>query len=291
MNAPLGKGHTAVRAQKRARLSDGQPWQRHELFPTPPWATRALISHVLQPRGFARPDRAESAWEPAAGLGHMSAVLEETFAPVIATDVFDYVGDGPEAWPAGWFRAQDFLDESAETPVVDWVITNPPFSLAQVFLLRALRIAQHGIALLMRTQWFESEERFEQVFRHHPPTIVAQFAERVAMCEGGWDPQCSTATAYAWFVWIRRDDGFWQWPVARRQHAFTPEFDDQVFLDLTLIPPGQKRALTRPGDRALASRHVAGFVPPSLLRRTGKLQLSLSDDPAPAPEAVACATA
>ena len=208
----------------------------------------------------------------------MSAVLEETFAPVIATDIFDYTGGRQEAWPVGWFRAQDFLDESAGTPIVDWVITNPPFSIAQAFLLRALGIAQHGIAMLMRTQWFESEERFEQVFRLHPPTIVAQFAERVAMCEGGWDPQCSTATAYAWFVWIRRDDGKWQWPVARREHAFTPEFDDQVFLDLTLIPPGQKRALTRAGDRALAGRHVAGFVPPSLLRRTGKQQLSLSDE-------------
>ena len=54
----------AVRATKRPRVSDGQPWQDDELFPTPPWATRALMQIVL-PRLYVR--SLGRVWEPCAG--------------------------------------------------------------------------------------------------------------------------------------------------------------------------------------------------------------------------------
>ena len=259
----VGKGHTAVRASKRPRLSDGQPWQRHELFPTPPWATRALVLKVLPMLGVAVP--LGIVLEPAAGLGHMSEVLRESADHVCAADIhfYDCGIDLPSVMP---IDQRDFLT-GPTIENVDWVITNPPFGLAERFLVRALTHAARGIALLMRTQWFETEGRFTRVYSENPPTLVAQFAERIAMCEGGWDPQCSTATAYAWFVWLR-SDGRWQPPSRFAEgHA-----RGAILLDTMLIPPGQKRALSRPGDARLAARSVPGFVPPSSLRRTGKLQ-------------------
>ena len=54
-----------------------------DFFPTPPWATRALFKHVLL-------DAHGTAWEPAAGAGHMAEVMRECFAQVHASDVFDY---------------------------------------------------------------------------------------------------------------------------------------------------------------------------------------------------------
>jgi len=54
-------------------------------FPTPPWATRAFISHYFDD------DLGEtSVWEPACGRGHMAQVLSEFFSTVRGSDVFDY---------------------------------------------------------------------------------------------------------------------------------------------------------------------------------------------------------
>ena len=56
-------------------------------FPTPPWATRALLEHVLPSKG---PLSSMTCLEPACGRGHMSVALSEYFGKVISTDVFDY---------------------------------------------------------------------------------------------------------------------------------------------------------------------------------------------------------
>jgi hypothetical protein len=164
-------------------------------FPTPPWATRALIAADLVPSHFAR-----TVWEPAAGSGHMAEVLRESFSVVHATDVHDY-GVG---YPVGDFVAGGDLQlgDRATCPFKPgWIITNPPFNLAGAFLERALIEAEFGVALLLRTAWMEGAERWLTVFKSRSPTFVAQFVERVAMVKGRWDPSASSATAYAWFVW------------------------------------------------------------------------------------------
>ena len=50
-------------------------------FPTPPWASRALVEHVIEQGGYT--DRL-TALEPACGVGHMSKVLREYFGEVDA---------------------------------------------------------------------------------------------------------------------------------------------------------------------------------------------------------------
>jgi hypothetical protein len=56
-------------------------------FPTPPWATRALIEHVIQ----GGPDlRSQICLEPACGAGHMAKVLAEYFGDVRASDIHPY---------------------------------------------------------------------------------------------------------------------------------------------------------------------------------------------------------
>jgi hypothetical protein len=45
-------------------------------FPTPPWATRALIEHVL---GGKKRVKSQVCLEPACGSGHMAKVLSEYF--------------------------------------------------------------------------------------------------------------------------------------------------------------------------------------------------------------------
>ncbi|PSH68566.1 SAM-dependent methyltransferase [Phyllobacterium brassicacearum] len=167
--------------------------QRHEAkdsaddFPTPPWATRALIEHIVgvdQVRGL-------TCLEPAAGRGYMARPLAEYFSQVDSADAYSY----------GFAPVRDFLTFPYEAMSHDWVITNPPFRLAEEFVDRAMTVARKGVAILARTVFLESVGRYEGIFRENPPTAFAQFSERVPMVKGRLDQKASTATGYAWFVW------------------------------------------------------------------------------------------
>lgn len=178
---PLGNRSHATRAQRieaHKSLDD---------FPTPAWSTRALIEHVIGPETV----RSMTCWEPAANRGGMVRPLHEYFREVVGTDVHDY-GAG--------FPVVDFLFPG-DPRTVDWIITNPPFRLAEQFALKAIATATVGVALLVRTQFLEGRGRFERLFSQYPPAVVAQFVERAPMVKGRLDREASTATAYAWVLW------------------------------------------------------------------------------------------
>lgn len=166
-------------------------------FPTPPWATRALLEHVI-PRRCEN----ESVWEPACNRGFMVRPLKEYFTRVHASDIHDYSAEF-----AGQDRVVDFLAMDSEPPHiagggVDWIITNPPFIHCAAFIERALKIAPwSGVAMLARLSILEGVDRYRRIFEKHPPAIVAPFVERVPMFKGRISKTGSTATAYCWLVW------------------------------------------------------------------------------------------
>jgi hypothetical protein len=152
---------------------------------------REVLHAHQDPEAFAR------ILEPACGEGHMVHVLREFSQFVVASDVHDYgkgfdvgsyVGQGLDVVP-------DLIGE------FDWIITNPPFNLAVEFAERALREARFGVALLLRSAWTEGSERYDRLFKDNPPSLIAQYCERVPMVAGRYDPAASTASSYAWFVW------------------------------------------------------------------------------------------
>jgi hypothetical protein len=158
-------------------------------FPTPPWATRALIEHVLND-GASSLNRL-SCLEPACGSGHMAKVLFEYFRAVGCSDIHDY----------GFGEQKDYLTARYPVGSWDWVITNPPFRLAEEFVVRSLEIAREGVAILARTVFIESVGRYENLFKTRPPAIYAQFSERVPIVKGRLDKKASTATSYCWLIW------------------------------------------------------------------------------------------
>jgi len=165
-------------------------------FPTPPWGGRALVEQFIRPLGLLWPGA--RLWEPACNRGYLIRGLATYFGSALyATDVFDY------GWPRMDAQA-DFLFPGVLPPEpVDWIITNPPFRLAEEFAAKAMTVARTGAAMLVRTAFLEGIGRFERLFSVTPPTIVAQFVERLPMVKGRCDPEASTATSYAWLVWIR----------------------------------------------------------------------------------------
>jgi hypothetical protein len=263
-------GHTAVMAQKRPRLSDGKPWQDRELFPTPPWATRALMEEGLN---IGPGMLSQTCWEPCAGLGHMSDVLREYFPHVTASDVEIY-DNAP-----GYMQTCDAKSPAAVEQFAgngfDWIITNPPFGIAEQMLPHFLRHARHGVALLLRLQWLQGKERFDHIFLDTPPAQCLVFTDRVGMCEGGYDPKLSTATAYAWFVWERcKLSGEWLTPF-----DFVIGDVFKTYLNVRVLRPGLKKKYFRDSDNMLAARHVPGFVSPRVLKAQDKAQLRLDATP------------
>lgn len=166
-----------------------EPHDSLDDFPTPPWATRALCEW-LDHSGHDLSDC--TVREPAANRGHMVRPLREFFAHVEASDVHDY-GAG--------FPVRDYLFGPDPDPV-NWTITNPPFRLAEQFIERAAATSTRGFAVIVRAAFLEGQGRFERLFSRNPPSYVLQFTERVVMHKGRLAPEGSTATAYAWLVWI-----------------------------------------------------------------------------------------
>jgi hypothetical protein len=193
--------------QKLGNTSSAVMQQRHEAadslddFPTPPWATRAMLGEVLKPRGV---DLAGlNVWEPACNRGYMARPLGEAGANVGTSDIADYGWTGQQA-------IGDFLGERFHCPSsgyawqfgdIDWIVTNPPFVKAAEFVHRALKVAREGVAIIVRGAFLEGGERHADLYARAMPWIVAQHVERVAMVRGRFDPDASTATAYSWFIW------------------------------------------------------------------------------------------
>jgi hypothetical protein len=118
-------------------------------------------------------------------------VLTEYLSHVTSSDAYDY----------GYGEIRDFLRYRYQPNSFDWVITNPPFRLAEEFVGRALRTAKEWVAILARTVFIESVGRYRNIFEHTPPARFAQFTERVPMVKGRLDRAAVTATSYAWLAW------------------------------------------------------------------------------------------
>ena len=171
-----------------------EPHDSLDDFPTPPWATRALLENVIRLRGF-------TAWEPCCNRGHMVKPLKEYASQVWASDIHDYGFDGMDA-------QEDFLLNPKGPPFQpNWVITNPPFRLAEEFVHQGLKRATSGVAIIVRTSFLEGISRYENLFHVNPPYRIAQFCERVVMVKGRLEPKGSSATSYCWLIWLKNWKG------------------------------------------------------------------------------------
>lgn len=215
---------SAVMAQRK------EPHDSLDDFPTPPWATRALIEHVIKPhyRSLELPcnvdlsDYMESltVWEPACNRGYMAEPLKEYFDCVHTSDIHDY-GYGDKVSDFLFPIPFDFVD-------VDWVITNPPFRLAEQFIDRAFHLSLEGVAMIVRTSFLEGVGRYERLFTKNPPSVIAQFAERVPMVKGRLTEKGSTATAYCWLVWVMGKEGTeFKWiPPCRKSLEYAGDYPE-----------------------------------------------------------------
>lgn len=204
-----------------------EPHDSLDFFPTPPWATRALCERISS----ISPLNLHNAWEPACGEGDMARPLAEYFGSVHASDVHDY----SETFP-GQQRICDFLIEWAHPARFqklgpDWIITNPPFRLAENFIHIAQRRATIGCAFFVRSSFLEGMHRYWSIYSLTPPTFILQFTERVPLFKGRLDREGATATSYCWIVFLNAqvDQTTFEWiPPSRRRLERDIDYPQQV---------------------------------------------------------------
>lgn len=151
-----------------------------DFFPTPAWATHALIDNER----FSG-----EIWESACGDGAMSRALETTGNKVVSSDLYRR-GYGESG--------VDFL---ASERRADNIVTNPPYNAAEGFVASGTRLAKSKFALLLRLAFLEGANRANTIFAKTPPSRVWVFSERITFYPAGAEVKGSGTTAYAWFVW------------------------------------------------------------------------------------------
>ncbi len=162
--------------------------ERDHFYPTPPWATAALLK--VEPFSGV-------VWEPACGDGAMSCVLEQAGLEVISTDLID------RGYGTG---GVDFLLDYQTR--ADHVVTNPPFKLAEDFVRHARARCPGKVAMLCRLAWLEGQSR-GRLFAAHPPARVWVFSRRVKFRPArlAGDDDDGGPIAFAWYVWDRAHVG------------------------------------------------------------------------------------
>lgn len=165
----------------------------YEFYPTPPEATRALLSA----KTFDG-----SIWEPACGEGHISKELVAAGYDVVSTDLVEY----------GYGEAKrDFLLETQ--PLAKNIITNPPYGrgLADAFAKHAIELTREtggSVAMLMNLSGLCHPLRHDFWIKH-PPAVI--YALDQCTCWPYGDPARATTgiakQRYCWIVWKHDGQG------------------------------------------------------------------------------------
>lgn len=196
------------RRPPRGLATGARPIDRHvsaNFYPTPPEATRALLS-VETFNG--------TIWEPACGKGHIAKVLEAHHLQVIATDLND--------WSYGT-AGVDFLNPHhiaatrRTAPSITHIVTNPPYGsgLADDFVEQALKVTAETsgkVAMLLNLSSLVAEQR-STFWRTRPPARIYGIDGVVCWPDPARKPpRHFLQHRYFWAVWEHGHEGpatFW----------------------------------------------------------------------------------
>ena len=129
--------------------------------------------------------------EPACGAGAIVKVLRENTNNVVAYDI-----------------EKNFL---TETEQYDYIITNPPFSIAQEFILKAKQVAKRKFAFLLPLSYLHGKKRYDEIYcdSEYPLKKVYVYTRYPMLGESlRKDGKYNTGMmVYAWFVFEKKYNG------------------------------------------------------------------------------------
>ena len=135
-------------------------------------------------------------WECACGCGNISEVLKEYGHKVISTDLHDR--------GYGW-NSIDFLQSKLIDDKCDIIFTNPPYSLANEFILHGLDILPDGgeYYALMNISYLSGIKRFQEIYSKGYLYAVYIYSHRIHCYKNNQNLGHSSPVNYAWFRFIK----------------------------------------------------------------------------------------
>lgn len=127
--------------------------RKSDYYPTPEQCTQALLD-------FLKIQKPSVIWEPACGEGFMSEVFKKNGYEVISTDINSYGYEDDVC---------DFI--TSKSVACDWIITNPPFSLAEDFIRKCISLKK-PFAMLLKSQYWHSKKRLSLFLEHKPQYVL-----------------------------------------------------------------------------------------------------------------------
>lgn len=181
-----------------ARAASDRLGGAKDAYPTPAWCVHRLLE-AWTPR--------PGVWvEPAAGSGALVRAVNECVRPAyepewLALEIDPtYRMDLRDSIGRGWSNICDFLSAGATANVypraVTAVITNPPYTSAQLFIERCRLLYPYAeVVMLLRVGFLESEGRRGFWPQVGLPDLYV-LPNRPSFLGNGTD-----SAIYAWFVW------------------------------------------------------------------------------------------
>lgn len=150
-----------------------------DFYPTPADVTLALMQQLNLPFDSL-------IWEPACGKNHIvDELTREGYVNAFGTDIL--YGD-------------DFLDDNHTCPQGEWIITNPPFSLAEEFIRKAKSL-HTPFAFLLKAHFWNAKKR-HKLFEECTPSHIYPLTWRpdfLMGTRGGGSPLMDVM----WCVWSK----------------------------------------------------------------------------------------
>lgn len=113
-----------------------------DYYTTDPAAVREFLNQLS-----AEYIDGQTVWEPACGCGNISEVLKQYGANVVSTDLYD----------RGYGQSNiDFLLMNKVPDGCKLIITNPPYSLSDQFVLHAMKLLPVGGGILCTAEYIVS---------------------------------------------------------------------------------------------------------------------------------------
>jgi hypothetical protein len=133
--------------------------------------------------------------DPCCGTGTICDTLRAAGHETFGSDIRNY------GW-VGTVSPRDFLTGDVNANESIAIVSNPPYTLAQQFIEKAIDDGCRYHVWLLRLAFMESKSR-KPFFEKHPPSRVWVSSSRLPMMHRyGWDGlRAASNIAYAWFVW------------------------------------------------------------------------------------------
>lgn len=176
-----------------------------DYFPTPPWATRALVKYVAPILDtVSKPgERTRKTLEPAAGGGHMSRTLEEYGHEVMTVEKFNR--DFEPDFRDDYIRPDPYTASQIRSYGPEFAISNPPYDDIEAWFHAMYADAKRGVAIMAKAQFLQTKSRYENIFLPHPPTVVGIFMGRIPFVKNRIVRSAPAYFHHIWCYWDKVD--------------------------------------------------------------------------------------